>query len=310
MRLLGIRETVQDGVALVTGGGRGIGRECALALAERGLRVVVSDIGSAVDGRSIEDAGVASDVAEEILAKGGEAVSDTSDVTDHAAVGELIAGMWDRWGRLDVLVNAAGIIRDRMIWNVTSDEWQQVVAVHLQGPFNTTHHLARLVREHEPSGGATVVNFSSSAGVFGNIGSSSYGAAKAGVVGLTRVTAMELARYDVSANCVVPFAWTRMADELAPSGDRGGRIERLQQLSPTPISQLICHLADGGRSVTGQVIGVRGRELFVMRQPTVAARFVASAGDSPDYEGFLELMSDEMEPIRSGPDVFDYEPFV
>lgn len=297
-------------VALVTGAGRGIGRECALALAEQGMRVVVSDIGATVDGSAIEDAGVADAVAAEIVAKGGQAVADHTDVTDHDAVGELVDTTWDRWGAIDVLVNAAGIIRDRMIWNVTPDEWQRVTDVHLRGPFNTTHHLASRIREHESRDGAVIVNFSSSAGVFGNIGSSVYGSAKAGVVGLTRVTAMELARYDVAVNCVVPFAWTRMADVLAPPDETSDRIDHLRQLSPLPISRLVCHLAQEGRSVTGQVIGVRGRELFVMRQPTVAARFIAASADSADYDGLLSLMSEAVEPLRSGPEIFDYQPFV
>jgi NAD(P)-dependent dehydrogenase (short-subunit alcohol dehydrogenase family) len=206
--------TLDGRVAIVTGAGRGIGRSVAHLLASEGAAVVVNDLGGAVDG-SGSDAGPAQQEVDEISAAGGRAVASGADVSDHAAAEDLIKTAVSEFGRLDVLVNVAGILRDRMVFNMTEQEWDDVIRVHLKGTFNTTKFASAHWRSlRDESAQNRIINFTSVSGLHGAPGQPNYAAAKMGIVGLTYSSAHSLARYGVTVNAVSPAAATRMTDSV------------------------------------------------------------------------------------------------
>jgi NAD(P)-dependent dehydrogenase (short-subunit alcohol dehydrogenase family) len=264
-------------VAIVTGAGRGIGREHALALAEAGAKVVVNDLGGSLSGEGT-DSTPAQSVVNEIVAVGGQAVASYDDVSDFAAAEHMIGRAIDRYGRLDILVNNAGILRDRMLVNMTEDEWDAVIAVHLKGHFGPTRHAAAYWREQSKAGEEVrgrVVNTSSPSGVFGNVGQANYGAAKAAIAGFTLIAAQELQRYGVTVNCIAPNARTRMTEEtfgdLPEPGDG-----QFDPLDPGNMSPLVVALAaDEAQDITGQCFFVWGGSVNVLR-PWDAGELLAS----------------------------------
>jgi NAD(P)-dependent dehydrogenase (short-subunit alcohol dehydrogenase family) len=245
-------------VAIVTGAGRGIGRAHALALAEAGAHVVVNDLGAALSGEGHDDT-PAQQVVEEINAAGGEAAANAENVADFDGAERMVKQAIDQFGRLDILVNNAGILRDRMIVNMTEQEWDSVIAVHLKGHFAPTRHAAAYWRELSKAGDEVrgrVINTSSPSGVFGNIGQSNYGAAKAGIAGFTIIVAQELHRYGVTVNCLAPNARTRMTEDTF---DMGAPSEGFDPLDPSNMSPLVVALsADTAQNITGQVFHVWG----------------------------------------------------
>ena len=264
-------------VAIVTGAGRGIGREHALALAEAGAKVVVNDLGGSLAGEGT-DSTPAQTVVNEIVAAGGEAVASYDDVADFAAAEHMIGRAIDRYGRLDILVNNAGILRDRMLVNMTEDEWDAVIAVHLKGHFGPTRHAAAYWREQSKAGEEVrgrVINTSSPSGVFGNIGQANYGAAKAAIAGFTLIAAQELQRYGVTVNCIAPNARTRMTEETfgdLPPPEEG----EFDPLDPGNMSPLVVALAaDEAQEITGQCFFVWGGSVNVLR-PWDAGELLAS----------------------------------
>jgi NAD(P)-dependent dehydrogenase (short-subunit alcohol dehydrogenase family) len=201
-------------VVIVTGAGRGIGREYALQLAANGAKVVVNDLGGARDGSpGSDDVHPAEAVAAEIRANGGQAVANQESCSDWQAAKHLVQQAVDSFGRLDAVVNNAGILRDRMLVNMTEQEWDAVINVHLKGTFAPTHHAAAYWRDRHKAGdtdlAARIINTTSVSGIFGNVGQSNYGAAKAGIASLTIIAARELARYNVTVNAISPHAFTR-----------------------------------------------------------------------------------------------------
>lgn len=217
--------------AVVTGAGRGIGRAVALLLAQEGANVVVNDPGVSVDG-SGHDNGPADQVVDEIKAAGGSAVANYDSVATTEGGENMVRQCVDAFGRIDVLVNVAGILRDRMIFNMAEEEWDAVIAVHLKGHFNTIKPASQLMRQQR---GGRIVNFSSISGLRGNSGQANYGAAKAGIAGLTRVVARDLGRYGVTCNAIAPGAQTRMI-QTVPDSSRQLRTQR--GIGTTPQSQL------------------------------------------------------------------------
>ncbi len=199
-------DMLADRVAVVTGAGRGIGRGVALALAAAGAKVVVNDFGVKLDG-SEPSAGPAFDVVNAIVAAGGEAVASTDSVADWDGARRIVDTAIERFGRIDVLVTCAGIIRDRMVFNMSEEEWDAILAVHLKGTFNCVRHACTHMREQRYG---RIVTFSSGAALFGNPGQANYGSAKGGISGLTKVAARDLGRYGVTVNAICPVAGTRM----------------------------------------------------------------------------------------------------
>lgn len=270
-------------VAIVTGAGRGIGRCHALALATAGAEVVVNDLGSGVAGEGADET-PAQQVVEEIRAAGGEAVANRENVADFEGAGRLVRQAIDEFGRLDILVNNAGILRDRMLVNMTEAEWDAVIAVHLKGHFAPTQHAAAYWRERSKAGDevrARVINTSSPSGVFGNVGQANYGAAKAGIAGLTLIAAQELQRYGVTVNCLAPNARTRMTEETFQMGD--GPAEGFDPLDPANNSSVVVALcADEAQGITGQVFHVWGGAVNALRGWSADELFDAPEGWEPD----------------------------
>lgn len=261
----------QDRVCVVTGAGRGIGREHALMLAAHGACVIVNDVGAAVDGAG-SDAGPARQVVDEIMAAGGRAASNTDDVSSWEGAGRLVQQAIDTFGRIDVVVNNAGILRDRMLVNMSEDDWDSVIRVHLKGTFATTRFAAVHWRDRAKRGETTdarVINTTSVSGLYGNPGQSNYGAAKAGVAAFTRIAALELARYGVTVNALAPGALTRMTDGL-PIDEETRRA--LEPRWVAPASTWLASSRSGG--ITGHVIEVTGQLIGVAeswrRGPTAA----------------------------------------
>src|SRR5213596_3441706 len=245
-------------VAIVTGAGRGIGREHALALARAGALIVVNDLGASLAGEGVDE-GPAHEVVREIEALGGRAVANGENVADFAGAERLVRQAIDDFGRLDILVNNAGILRDRMLVNMTEEEWDAVIAVHLKGHFAPTRHAAAYWREQSKAGEtvrARVINTSSPSGVFGNVGQANYGAAKGAIASFTLIAAQELSRYGVTVNCLAPNARTRMTEETF---DMDAPQEGFDPLDPSNMSPLVVALcADAAQTITGQVFHVWG----------------------------------------------------
>ena len=252
-------------VAIVTGAGRGIGREHALMLAREGAAVVVNDLGAQPDG-SGADPGPANEVVAEIEAMGGAAIVNGSDVTDFAEAAAMIDQAVSTFGRLDILVNNAGILRDKMIFSMEESDWDDVVGVHLKGHFCPTRHAAAYWRSQAKAGeevDARIINTASPSGLYGNVGQANYGAAKAGIAGFTLVCALELGRLGVTANCLAPTAMTRLVAPLM-GGEENISDEVRERLSPRWVASVATWLASpAARHVTGRVFDVRGDTIAV-----------------------------------------------
>jgi NAD(P)-dependent dehydrogenase (short-subunit alcohol dehydrogenase family) len=254
-------------VVIVTGSGRGIGRAHALAFAAQGAKVVVNDLGAEVDG-SGSSPGPAGEVVDEIRAGGGEAVANGDDVSDWEGAQRLVNTAVETFGGLDVLVNNAGILRDRMLVNMTDDEWDAVIKVHLRGTFGPTRWAAAYWRERAKAGetnDARIINTSSPSGIYGNPGQANYGAAKAGIASFTIIVAMELARYGVTANAIAPVALTRMTAGLGGATQLPERKpEEFDAMAPENISPLVVWLGSAeSKDVTGRVFNVGGGRISV-----------------------------------------------
>jgi NAD(P)-dependent dehydrogenase (short-subunit alcohol dehydrogenase family) len=253
-------------VAIVTGAGRGIGRDHALALARAGAKVVVNDLGAALSGEGHDDT-PAQQVVQEIEALGGAAVANDANVADFEQAAAMVQQAIDGFGRLDILVNNAGILRDRMLVNMSEAEWDAVINVHLKGHFAPTRHAAAHWRELSKAGEQVqgrVINTSSPSGVFGNIGQANYGAAKAGIAAFTVIAAQELHRYGVTVNCLAPNARTRMTEETFDmSAPDPNEFDPLDPANMSPVVVALC--ADEAQDITGQVFHVWGGAVNALR---------------------------------------------
>ncbi len=254
-------------VAVVTGAGRGIGRGHALELARQGARVVVNDLGGAVDG-SGADEGPAQAVVDEICANGGAAIANVDDVSTWAGAQAVIASAIETFGKLDVVVNNAGILRDRMLVNMTEEEWDAVIRVHLKGTFGPTHFAAAYWRERSKAGDAVdgrVINTSSTSGLFANPGQTNHGAAKSGIATFSIIAAKELSRYGVTVNAIAPGARTRMTENLS-SSTAAPPLDGWNERAPENIAPLVTWLASAASAaITGQVFLVAGGRIAVAK---------------------------------------------
>ncbi|MBI1885602.1 MAG: SDR family oxidoreductase [Chloroflexi bacterium] len=261
--------------AAVTGAGRGIGRAVAIALAEEGANVVVNDPGVNVNGTGF-DQGPAEQVAEEIRQRGGNAVASYDSVATAEGGESIVRQCAETFGRIDIVINVAGILRDRMIFNMTEEEWDAVIAVHLKGHFNTTRPASILMRQQRYG---RIVNFSSVSGLRGNSGQANYGAAKAGVAGFTRVVARDLGRYGITVNCIAPGAITRMT-ETVPEAARALRVRRAisqartgapppVEMSPEHIAPIVVYLcSDEAWNINGKIFHVAGGNVSLAAEET------------------------------------------
>jgi len=252
-------------VVIVTGAGRGIGREHALELARQGARVVVNDLGATAGGEDA-DASPAHEVAAEVRRLGGEAIVDGSDVADFAQSAALVRAAIDAFGRLDAVVNNAGILRDRMFANTSIEEWDAIMRVHLRGHFCVSRHACAHWRDRSKAGervAARIVNTSSGAGLQGSVGQSNYAAAKAGIAALTLVQAVELARYGVTANAIAPSARTRLTENVFPDMMRKPEAG-FDVMDPANIAPLVTWLcSEQSHDVTGRVFEIEGGKISV-----------------------------------------------
>src|SRR5690348_8358151 len=280
-------DMLADRVAIVTGAGRGIGRGVALLLAAEGAKVVVNDYGVTLDG-SAPSSGPAFDVVREIEAAGGEAIPNTDSVATWDGAAKIVGAAVGTWGRLDALVTCAGILRDRMVFNMSEEEWDAVIAVHLKGTFNCIRHACTHMRERRYG---RIVTFSSGAGLFGNPGQANYGAAKSAIGGLTKVAARDLGKYGVTVNAICPVAGTRMTvnDEVRRARqlrkqqgiqreDRG--VAQIETLDPDDVAPTVVYLAsEVAGNVNGQFFLCLGNQVALISQPRPATTLYKPDGD-------------------------------
>ncbi|HWF82030.1 MAG TPA: SDR family NAD(P)-dependent oxidoreductase [Streptosporangiaceae bacterium] len=263
-------------VAIVTGAGRGIGRSVATLLAAEGASVLVNDLGSAVDGAG-SDTGPADAVVTEITEDGGKAAANGADVSDHAAAQAMIESAIEQFGRLDVLVNVAGILRDRMVFNMSEQEWDDVIRVHMRGTFNTTKFAAAHWRaQRDPAAQNRIINFTSVSGLHGSPGQPNYAAAKMGIVGLTYSSANALAQYGVTVNAISPAASTRMTDSV-PAERRRARTASDDERSPDRVAPIVAYLASERSGwITGRIVHTGGYEVALYNNPEPIARLIGT----------------------------------
>jgi NAD(P)-dependent dehydrogenase (short-subunit alcohol dehydrogenase family) len=301
---------LRDKVAVVTGAARGIGREIALLLAKEGARVVVNDYGGTEAGTG-NAAAPADEVVGEIKTAGGQAVANYESVASMAGGKSIVDTAVKTFGRIDIIVNNAGILRDRMIFNMSEEEWDAVINTHLKGSFAVTRAATPIMREQK---WGRVINMTSTSGLVGNVGQANYAAAKLGIVGLTRVTALDMARYNVTANCISPFAWTRMIGTIPTQTEaQKARVEKIKRMSPAHIAPLAAFLcSDDAKDVSGQVFGVRGKEIMLFGQHRPMMRIHHAEGWTVDRlaDIFPGTMQQHLVPLESSGQYFNYDPLV
>ena len=299
---------LQDKVVVVTGAGGGIGREIALAMAREGARLVVNDIGASVAGEGL-DAGPAQQVVKEIKALGREAVANTDSVSDSLSATRIIQTAMENYGRIDVVVNNAGILRDRFFHKMSVDEWDAVMKVHLYGGFYVSRAAAPFFKEQESG---NYIHMTSTSGLVGNFGQANYSAAKLGITALSKSIALDMLKFNVRSNCIAPFAWSRMIGSIPTNTpEEQARVDRIKQMTPAKIAPLAVALASHESAhVNGQVFAVRNNEIFLMSQPRPLRSVHRSEGWTPQTvldQAMPALQSTFFDLERSG-DVFSWDP--
>jgi NAD(P)-dependent dehydrogenase (short-subunit alcohol dehydrogenase family) len=299
---------VEGKVVVVTGAGGGIGRDIALAMAREGARVVVNDIGASVSGEG-QDAGPAQTVVNEIKAAGGEACANTDSVSDANSAARIVQTALDVFGRIDVIVNNAGILRDRFFHKMSLDEWDAVIKVHLYGAF----HVSRAAAPHfKEQASGNYIHMTSTSGLIGNFGQANYAAAKMGVAALSKSIALDMQKFNVRSNCISPFAWSRMIGSIpTETPEEQARVERIKQMTPAKIAPLAVALAsDASAQTNGQIFGVRNNEIFLFSQPRPIRSVHRGEGWTPQAvasHALPAMQASYFDLDRSG-DVFSWDP--
>lgn len=265
---------LRDKAVVVTGAGSGIGREIARAMAANGARVVVNDVGRS-EGKS-----AAASVVQEIRAAGGEAVASEDSVATQETAARIVQAALDHFGRIDGVVNNAGIVRDRFFFNMSAEEWQAVLDVHLNGSF----FVARAAAPHfKAQAGGAYVHMTSTSGLIGNVGQANYSAAKMGIVGLSKSIALDMAKFNVRSNCIAPWAWTAMTASIPDTPENRPRIEKMKKMEAAKIAPLAVYLlSDRAATVTAQIFGVRANELYFFSQIRMIRSVHRSEGWTPE----------------------------
>src|SRR5262245_60456419 len=301
-------DIVKGKTAIVTGGGRGIGRGIAMLLAQEGARVVVCDIGTSLQGDG-SDAGPAEDVVRAIEKAGGQTIASTRSITEPKNAKAIVKTALDAFDRIDILVNNAGILRDVIFHKMSWSDWSDVIDVHLNGSFNMSRAVAPLFREQ---GSGAFIHMTSTSGLVGNFGQANYMAAKLGIMGLSRGIALDMARFNVRSNCIAPFAFTRMIESIqAQSEQDKRRIEAFQRMTPEKIAPLAVYLcSDAAADITGQIFSVRNNEIYLFNQPRPIKTIHRAEGWTPKGIA-VELkaaMASSFTPLERSEEVFNWDP--
>ncbi len=296
-------------VLIVTGAGRGIGREMALLGAKEGAKVVVNDLGGSVDGEGGASQQPAEEVVDLIKKNGGQAIANFNSVADPASAQAIVKAAVDNFGRIDAVINNAGILRDRIFHRMSIEDWKQVIDVHLNGAFYVSRAAANYFKEQELG---AFVHFTSTSGLIGNFGQANYAAAKLGIVGLSKGIALDMARFNVRSNCVSPFAWSRMIGTIpTETPEQKARVEKIQKMTPDKIAPLAIFLvSDLAKGVTGQIMAARMHELFLFNQNRPVRSVHSSDGWTPAKiaEVALPAMRSSFTPNERSADVFSWDP--
>jgi len=299
---------LKDKVVLVTGAGGGIGRDFAHAMAAAGAKVVVNDLGTSVKGEG-KDAGPAQKVVDEIKAKGGKAVASTDSVAEWESANRILQTALDAFGRIDVVVNNAGILRDRFFFNMSVEEWRAVIDVHLNGSFYVSRAAATHFKAQQSG---CYVHMTSTSGLVGNLGQANYSAAKLGIAGLSKSIALDMAKYHVRSNCISPFAWSRMIGSIpTETEDQKARVEKLKFMETSKIAPLAVFLAsEQAKDVSGQIFAVRANEIFLMSQSRPLRSVHRSDGWTPETIAAHAIPSlrDHFYRLDRSQDVFSWDP--
>jgi NAD(P)-dependent dehydrogenase (short-subunit alcohol dehydrogenase family) len=293
---------------IVTGAGGGIGREIALLMARYGASVVVNDLGASLAGDA-SDKGAAQRVVDEITAAGGKAVANQSSVADPQGASDIVDTALQAFGRLDSVVNNAGILRDRFFHKMSSDDWDAVIKVHLYGAYYVSRAAASIFKEQESG---SLIHMTSTSGLIGNFGQANYSAAKLGVVALSKSIALDMQKFNVRSNCIAPFAWSRMISSIpTDTPEQQARVAKMQQMTPAKIAPLAGYLAsDASAEVSGQIFAVRNNEIFLMSQPRPARSVQRSEGWTIESiaEHAMPALKASLYPLDRSGDVFTWDP--
>ena len=300
---------VKDKVIVVTGSGGGIGRDFALALAAEGAKVVVNDIGTSVTGEG-KDAGPAQKVVDEIKAAGGQAVANTDSVSEWDSANRIVKTAIDTYGRIDGVINNAGILRDRFFFNMSPEEWKAVIDVHLNGSFYVSRAAAPYFKSQ---GSGAYVHMTSTSGILGNTGQANYGAAKTALTTLSNIISLDMAKYNVRSNCIAPFAWSRMTSSVpSETPEQKLRIERFKRMESAKVAPLAVFLmSDQASYVNAQVFGVRANEIYLFSQTRILRSVHNSNGWTPESiaeTGMPSLKDSLVANLKSG-EVITWDPF-
>jgi NAD(P)-dependent dehydrogenase (short-subunit alcohol dehydrogenase family) len=289
---------LQGKVVVVTGAGAGIGRDLALAMAQEGARVVVNDVGDA-----------AHQVVAEIRAAGGEALASVESVSEAAAAQRIVDGAVEAFGRIDGVVNNAGILRDRIFHKMGVDEWDAVIRVHLYGSYYVSRAAANHFKEQ---GGGAFVHMTSTSGLIGNLGQANYNAAKMGIAALSKSIALDMQKFNVRSNCIAPFAWTAMTSSIpTDTPDQVARVEKFKQMTPAKIAPLAVYLlSDAAAAVNAQIFTVRNNEIFLMSQPRPVRSVHRQEGWTARSlaEHGMPALKAAFVPMERSADVFSWDP--
>lgn len=299
---------MRDKVVVLTGAGGGIGRGIALALGKAGAKVVANDIGVTLTGEG-GDATVVEQLAKDIRAAGGAAVANTDSVTTSSGANRIVQAALDHFGRVDAVINNAGNLRDRFFFNMSEQEWREVIDVHLHGSF----FVARAAAPHfRAQCSGAYVHMTSTSGLIGNFGQANYSAAKLGVVALSKSIALDMQRYGVRSNCIAPFAWSRMTDSIpANTPEEQARVEKLKRMEARKIAPMAVFLAsDAAHDVNAQIFGVRANEIFVFSQPRPKRSVHLSEGWTPETiaQVAIPAMKHDFYALERSPDVVNWDP--